>query len=76
MGLVEPVAGTQRAAPATVRGGGVLMHLITLGNIVGAAVVLTFLYLIGLVVRESIRLNQHTRRRGIPDPTRGYYDED
>lgn len=52
------------------------MHLITLGNIVGAAVVLTFLYLIGLVVRESIRINQHTRRRGIPDPTRGYLNED
>jgi hypothetical protein len=52
------------------------MHLITLGNIAGATVVLAFLYLIGLVVRESIRLNQHTRRRGIPDPTRGYYDED
>lgn len=52
------------------------MALITLGNIGGAAVVLTFLYLIGLVVRESIRINQHTRRRGISDPTRGYYDED
>lgn len=53
-----------------------MMHLITPGNIIGAAFVGIYLSLFGLVVREALRLNKHDRRGGIPDPTRGYYDED
>jgi len=52
------------------------MHLITPGNIIGAVFVGIYLSLFGLVVREALRLNKHARRGGIPDPTRGYYDED
>jgi len=52
------------------------MHLITPGNIIGAVFVIGYLGLFGLVVREVLRINKNDRRGGIPDPTRGYYDED